>query len=114
MKEVETGEKLSDPISIAVGDAGPSKPRDKKVEGSRSSASKGPSSGKEHTDLVYLCKRIQELHAENDDLLSCRAAGKKIQMDRLVKRCSEKNKSSLIELEMKKLTKLLAKSWTER
>lgn len=52
--------------------------------GSRFSIGRVPSSGVEDVDLMALRKHIQELQADNDDLLSHRAGDKGLQMDTLL------------------------------
>lgn len=50
------------------------------IEGDRFSGKKMPRCGVEDAYLVALCKQIQELQAENEDFLSCRAENTKMQM----------------------------------
>lgn len=66
-------EKPSEPVAVAFEDAVPSVPSEVQAGGSRSSASRLPSSGVEDADLVALREHIQELQPENEDLLSRRA-----------------------------------------
>lgn len=111
---VKAAEISSENADSVVGDAASPVPSVVQVEGNRSSVSMVLSSDGDDADLVPLCKQVQELQAESDDLLSRRAREKKLQMDTFLKHCTEKKKSSEMASEVEKLTKLLAESRLER
>lgn len=70
------------------------------AEDSRSSVSKVPRYGAEDAAIVALSNHIQDLFAENDEQLSCRAGEKKVQMNTVLKLCAEKKKLSGLEMEV--------------
>lgn len=115
VSEVANGvKKPAEPIGNAVGDASFPVLKQVRIEGRRSSGSKVPRAGMDGADLVFLRQRIQGLQAENDDLFSRRKRHMMMEMDMLLKIRSEKKNLSRLELKVRNLTKLMAKSRTEQ
>lgn len=83
-------------------------PNEKTEDAAWTRASLVHSPGAEEADLVAFYAHIQELYDGNKDLLARRTEILKIQMDTVLKLCSEKKKSGALESKLKRLTEQLA------
>lgn len=70
-------------------------------DAARPRASLDSSSDEKYTYFFAFRVLIQELQAEIEDLLTCRAESQKIQIDTLLKLCSQRKKSGALESQVK-------------
>lgn len=102
--------KLSESVDNAVENVAPLVMSEVQAGCSRSSVSRLESSGVKDADLAPLGKQIQELQAEVEDLLKRRDRDEKLQIDTLLKLCSDKKRLTRLESKVKRFTTLLTKN----
>lgn len=89
-------------------------PSEVRVDYSRSSVVKVPTSSAEEYDVIAFQKRIWELAAENEDLSWRRAEDKRVTMNTLLKLSSDKKCNSILKSECKKQAMPIAEGRSNR